>query len=811
MSQIKRALAALTQSRGAILSASAIAVKARGYWGSSASDGAASDRIPLVHRLAILYLILPVAVWLVGWFEWWFGVSLAALVALGLWQALGPARASLNWQTFCRTLRAALRPATVALLLIAFAWVMLTAAGGVFDVHNPDWYKHRLIFLDLSRSEWPVQLPAWTSDLSVFLPGEVDRPGSLLRYYLGYYMVPGLLGKWLGPVALNWAVPLWTWCGVGLMLLLFTRWFRGWKVPAAAAILILFSGMDAVSVFVFGGWEWPELGFAWNGWPEIRPGRNALDGIVHKDVWVLFLSNMFGLMWIPQHFIAGGLCALLVVQLRWHGRFLAMSGLVLATATFWSPFIAIGLLPLFAVLFLQNGIRRFLCWQNLLLVPPLAALLFSYLSSGTGKIDRGWIWNIRSDSLPDAMRVSLVLFLTEFVILVLLLLLLRPRLRQDLFFVASLATLLLAPLYSYGYHNDLVQRGQIPALFLLSYYSACALLESSVEKYRSWNYPSLTLAGLLVAVLGIGAVTPLFELARANSDHDIGVIRYDQMGPDTSILRSPRVPTALHYQYVAQDVPGWFRWLLRDTGGYEQAQHGKGEKVIDSTYTVHREGRRLVYVRDSCGTQDVDTRFFLHVVPTEREVLPPGRTHFSYNFEFRGYGWRIGETCLAVRELPESYGIGHVTTGQFNLERTGHSWLRHYFSDAYRDRLLAEAGEPIIRSTYDIYLHQEKAGEGTGQPNRLRLLYFKPACSQDEIGTRFFMHVIPRSAEDLPDDRKEAGYEELDFALEDYGGRYGGDCFAVRDLPEYDILEIRTGQSTGENSNPWQGSFTLGN
>ena len=125
--------------------------------------------------------------------------------------------------------------------------------------------------------------------------------------------------------------------------------------------------------------------------------------------------------------------------------------------------------------------------------------------------------------------------------------------------------------------------------------------------------------------------------------------------------------------------------------------------------------------------------------------------------------------------------------------------------------MLAEAGEPIIRSFYEVYLHQEKAGESAGQPNRLRLLYFKPACSQDEIGTRFFMHVIPRSAEDLPDHRKEAGYEELDFALEDYGGRYGGDCFAVRDLPEYDILEIRTGQTTGENSNSWQGSFTLGN
>ena len=163
MSLINRSLGAL----GAFLrrpghSARSIRRPARIWEPLPHSGSSASEEIPVLHRLAIIYLMLPVLIWLVGWFEWWFGVSLAALVALGLWQALGPARASLNWQTFCRTLRAALRPATVALLLIAFAWVMATAAGGVFDVHNPDWYKHRSIFLDLSRSEWPVHLPAWT-------------------------------------------------------------------------------------------------------------------------------------------------------------------------------------------------------------------------------------------------------------------------------------------------------------------------------------------------------------------------------------------------------------------------------------------------------------------------------------------------------------------------------------------------------------------------------------------------------------------------------------------------------------------------
>ena len=56
-----------------------------------------------------------------------------------------------------------------------------------------------------------------------------------------------------------------------------------------------------------------------------------------------------------------------------------MSGLVLAAAPFWSVFVAIGLLPFVAVLLLQNGIRPFLRWQNLVLALPLAGLLTIYL------------------------------------------------------------------------------------------------------------------------------------------------------------------------------------------------------------------------------------------------------------------------------------------------------------------------------------------------------------------------------------------------------------------------------------------------
>ena len=801
MSRIKRALAALTQPRGA---ASAIAVKALEYWGSSASDGAASVRIPLVHRLAILYLILPVAVWLVGWFEWWIGVPAAVLLALGLWRALAPSRVSLNWQAFFSVLRLALRPTTVALLLISFAWVMTTAAGGVFDVNNTDWPFHRSIFLDLSDGDWPSEV----------LPDAITYLGvpSLLRHYLGYYMVPGLLGNWFGQAALNWAVPLWTWSGVALILLMFNRGRSGWKAVVAALILIFFSGMDVLRIALVEGWGIFEFRLILEGWPRIEVGRDHLEWEGLRSIRIQFSSHMVGLMFVPKHFIAAALYTLLLLQLRRHMPFIAVSGVVLTAALFWSPFVAVGLLPFVAVFVAERGIRPFLSWQNLLIPLPLAILLLVYLSSGSHDIPRGWFWDIHQGNLQEAIRVLLSLYLSEFLILAIVVLILRPRMRANPFFIASLATLLLFPLYSLGLYNDLVMRGVMPALFILCYYCADTLVGSSRDIETRGSFLKYFPLAFVVIVLAIGAVTPLVELTRANKSHQFGLARYEQLGDELSIrgILEENYPEGYVPLYLTNEIPDWYLRLM----GYASfiQPPATGDLVIRSTYDVYFDGRTLIYKKDPCSQEERGTYFFVQVVPLDRESLPNDRDHFNKDFVFTAkHALRKENICLAYRTLPDTYEVAYIKTGQLNAERASHSWIAYYYSPLYRDRLLSEAGEPIIRSFYEVYLHQEKAGESAGQSNRLRLLYFKPACSQDDNGTRFFMHVIPVSAEDLPEERKEAGYEELDFALEDYGGRYGGDCFAVLDLPEYDILEIRTGQTGSKNSNSWQGSFTLGN
>lgn len=119
--------------------------------------------LPVVERIAIAYLMAPVFVWLLGWFEWWFAIPACAALGVCLLPVLTG-----SWRVRCR-------PSAFALALIALAWTMVTASGGVFDGNIPEWVDHRSLLLDLGRQPWP---PYVRDDLADQLGGR-DEP--LLR------------------------------------------------------------------------------------------------------------------------------------------------------------------------------------------------------------------------------------------------------------------------------------------------------------------------------------------------------------------------------------------------------------------------------------------------------------------------------------------------------------------------------------------------------------------------------------------------------------------------------------------------------
>lgn len=75
------------------------------------------------------------------------------------------------------------------------------------------------------------------------------------------------------------------------------------------------------------------------------------------------------------------------------------------------------------------------------------------------------------------------------------------------------------------------------------------------------------------------------------------------------------------------------------------------------------------------------------------------------------------------------------------------------------------------------------------------LAYEKDNCAPEHIQPRFFLHIIPVSAADLPAGRQEHGFENRDFWFQqEGGGLIDGHCSVERSLPDYPIAHIRTGQ-----------------
>ena len=100
-------------------------------------------------------------------------------------------------------------------------------------------------------------------------------------------------------------------------------------------------------------------------------------------------------------------------------------------------------------------------------------------------------------------------------------------------------------------------------------------------------------------------------------------------------------------------------------------------------------------------------------------------------------------------------------------------------ADAYR---AITANQPTVRSNFDLYLNDNS------------LHYVRDTCRPDDTQSRFFLHIIPHDTNDLPQDRQQYGFDNLNFDFYEHGVRFDGKCLASVPLPDYPIARINTGQ-----------------
>ena len=249
---------------------------------------------------------------------------------------------------------------------------------------------------------------------------------------------------------------------------------------------------------------------------------------------------------------------------------------------------------------------------------------------------------------------------------------------------------------------------------------------------------------------------------------------------------------------------------LRTWKPYENMENGV---IPDDALTVGGAiGIRFYYlpdlkVIDFHGLTDATVARNPVEEPNHRRVIAHDRQPPPGYLEERGVNFTIhppatselqalGRAEYAVEVGPALWMPFDSPDRQWVFDRFAGRDLRVVDRD-YVARLAGDNG-PIIRSDWDVYLVEDS------------LIYAKDQCTPEDAEPTFFLHLYPVDMNDLPDHRKQYGFDGFNFEFRNHLLIEGGVCVAQRELPDYAyaIAAIRTGQFTSEGK-IWEGRFDV--
>ncbi len=363
-------------------------------------------------------------------------------------------------------------------LIIALSLFLLGGEGRLLYA-NLDWQVRDAVLRDLALHPWPFAY-------------ELSGVEMVLRAPLGMYMLPALAGKLLGMrgagIALLLQNSLFLAAILGAMSTLFET--AGRRL-IALLVFLTFSGMNLIGcalVYFTGGLaKFPD----------------------HLDPWgpLEYSSHVTQAFWVPQHALAGWLCAALF--LLWKdgrirvGWFLA----AIPVLALWSPLAIMGAVPFALYAAAATLGRRLLCLGDILLPAATLALALPalvYLKADAGSVG-GRFYPIAPAAYVVFMLLEVAPYLAGGFIVG------RNARFGGVTLLIVAASLLSIPLYQIGETGDFAMRASIPALAILSVIAADALTRA----FATGRPIDASCGRLLVFALAVGAATGAMEVRRA--------------------------------------------------------------------------------------------------------------------------------------------------------------------------------------------------------------------------------------------------------------------------------------------------------
>ncbi len=293
--------------------------------------------------LAIFYLATPLLIFFICFVNWRIAIFAALLIIYVGYQLIIKtdwkisSKKNLTWQL-------------AYILFLSFLWCYLGGYFGGGAGQTADWYKHYAVVNFLA-------------DNNFLLRATVDPLGDvMLRYYLGYYLVPAAILKTFPTIGAQIIMGIWTALGVSLFFQMLVGFYPTKKIKyqwliIAPLVFFLFSDMR-------------------------------------------YSPNAGMLFWAPQHTLPswlglGILWPTIINKKIDHKPFtpaiISYFGLLAAAMIFWSPFSFVGMLPFMIIIFCRHLflqptksqlVKYILDKQNILSLAILVLPILVYLHAG---------------------------------------------------------------------------------------------------------------------------------------------------------------------------------------------------------------------------------------------------------------------------------------------------------------------------------------------------------------------------------------------------------------------------------------------
>ena len=304
-----------------------------------------------------------------------------------------------------------------------------------------------------------------------------------------------------------------------------------------------------------------------------------------------------------------------------------------------------------------------------------------------------------------------------------------------------------------------------------------------------------SVAGEHVTVLNLGGnYTLFFDWAGYAMSYYLNqsILRYRRLPPgdhgfvvmrervDTDALLTPQ--NQYLFLYDTAGLTAWYRSTYRSVMSTEP--------LARKEFDVYFTDGTVYYFKEQCDGSNLTKRLFLHVFPATVDDLPDHRRQHGFdNFDFvvLDRGLLIDGKCLASVDLPQ-YDIASFRTGRVGADG---EWVWNAGQVVQGPELISAyqsivSTEPAARAEFDLYI------------DRGKLYYVKEPCGEEDTAERVFLHIVPEDENDLPDDRRQHGFDNLDFGFEYRGVLFDGKCLASVGLPQYGVARIITGQFDGD-------------